>query len=191
MQNLDKTVSTFGIPKQVISGDGPPFNSNDFQQFVDYLGFTHRKVAPYWPEANGEVERFMRTLEKAIRTVQVKGNPWKNKTVYVSSKLSCIPAFHNKCTTTWCNVPRTDENKTTQRIQQWNEMWNCILINGGTPNHRRSKKEKIYKIKKGGKLQTPFEPTPFKVIKKLVRSLQHNEGHIEWPEIPPILKGWM
>ena len=76
---LDKMFSAFGIPEQVKSDNGPPFNSTEFRQFADYLGFSHRKITPYWPEANGEVETFMRTLEKAIRAAQVEGKPWKQE----------------------------------------------------------------------------------------------------------------
>lgn len=36
----------------------PPLNSNGFANFSNFLGFVHRKVTPYWPQASGEVERF-------------------------------------------------------------------------------------------------------------------------------------
>ena len=65
---LDKIFSAYGVPEEVKSDNGPPFNSNEFRQFAKYLGFKHRKITPLWPEANGEVERFMRTLKKAVRT---------------------------------------------------------------------------------------------------------------------------
>ena len=47
------------MPQVVKSDNGPPFNGHEFAQFADYLGFKHRRVTPLWPEANGEVERFM------------------------------------------------------------------------------------------------------------------------------------
>ena len=39
----------------------------------------HRKVTPYWPQANSEVERFNRTDEKAIRAATVEGKNWKKE----------------------------------------------------------------------------------------------------------------
>ena len=49
--------------KTVIKSDnGPPFNSDDFRNFARHLGFTHCKVTPLWPQANGEVEHFMGPL---------------------------------------------------------------------------------------------------------------------------------
>ena len=39
------------------------------------LGFKHRKVTPLWPEANGEVERFIKTFGKVLRTT----TSWKQQ----------------------------------------------------------------------------------------------------------------
>ena len=45
----------------------PPFNSKEFTAFADDLGFKHRKVTPKWARANGEVEKFLRTVKKVIK----------------------------------------------------------------------------------------------------------------------------
>ena len=74
---LDNIFSTFGIPKKMRSDNGPPFNGNEFAKFADELGIVHRKVMPLWPEANGEVERFMQTLGKTIRTAAAERKPWQ------------------------------------------------------------------------------------------------------------------
>ena len=74
---LDSIFSRQGVPVVLKSDNGPPFNSSEFRQFANYLGFEHRKVTPYWPKANGEVERFMRTLEKAIRAAHIEEGNWK------------------------------------------------------------------------------------------------------------------
>ena len=39
----------------------------------------HTVVTPYWPQANSEVERFNRTVEKAIRAANVEGKNWKEE----------------------------------------------------------------------------------------------------------------
>ncbi|XP_063970809.1 uncharacterized protein K02A2.6-like [Lytechinus pictus] len=56
---LDRIFSSFGVPSVVRTDNGPPFNGAYFNQFANYLGFKHRRVTPRWPQANGEVERFM------------------------------------------------------------------------------------------------------------------------------------
>ena len=36
---LDKTFSSFGVPQEVKTDNGPPFNNTDFPTFAQYLGF--------------------------------------------------------------------------------------------------------------------------------------------------------
>ena len=69
---LDKVFSEFGVPDVVRSDNGPPFNSKEFASFADDLGFKHRKVTPKWARANGEVERFVRTVKKVIKTAKLE-----------------------------------------------------------------------------------------------------------------------
>ena len=72
---LDKIFAEYGIPPEVVRSDnGPAFNSHEFNEFWKHLGFTHRNVTPYWPRANGEVERFMCTVKKVI-----KNKTWKQE----------------------------------------------------------------------------------------------------------------
>ena len=65
---LDRIFAACVVPEVVKTDNGPSFNEHKFAQFADYLGFVFRKVAPLWPEANGEVERFMRSFGKVLRT---------------------------------------------------------------------------------------------------------------------------
>ena len=74
---LDKIFALFGIPVVVKSDNGPPFHGADFKKFAKHLGFTHHRVTPLWPQANGEVERFMTNIGKCIRTTHTEGRSWK------------------------------------------------------------------------------------------------------------------
>ena len=69
---LDKVFSEFGVPDVVRSDNGPPFKSKEFASFADDLGFKHRKVTPKWARANGEVERFVRTVKKVVKTAKLE-----------------------------------------------------------------------------------------------------------------------
>ena len=69
---LDIMFSEFGVPDVVKSDNGPPFNSKEFASFPDDLGFKHRKVTPKWARANEEVERFLRTVKKVIKTAKLE-----------------------------------------------------------------------------------------------------------------------
>ena len=74
---LDAIFSRQGIPDVLKSDNGPPFTSLEFKKFAEYLDFQHRRITSCWPKANGEAERFMRTLGKAIRTATVERRSWK------------------------------------------------------------------------------------------------------------------
>ena len=78
---LENFISTFGIPEELTSDNGPPFNGKPFQEFCSEMGIVHRKVTPLWPEANGCVERFMKTLGKVIRTAAAERKPWQQAVV--------------------------------------------------------------------------------------------------------------
>ncbi len=76
---LDAIFSRQGIPANLKSDNGPPFNGKEFADFANYLGFNHRRITPLWPEANGEAERFMRSLNKCIRAADAERLNWKQE----------------------------------------------------------------------------------------------------------------
>lgn len=49
---MNEVFATFGIPEVVKSDNGPPFNSNNFKEFAQQIGFKHRKITPLCPRAN-------------------------------------------------------------------------------------------------------------------------------------------
>ena len=73
---FDKIFSEFGVPAQLKTDNGPPFNSSEFASYLSNMGIHHRKITPLWPRANAETERFMRTIKKVVR-----GKPlnWKQE----------------------------------------------------------------------------------------------------------------
>lgn len=52
-----ETFCRFGMPKTLRTDNGPQFKSNEFKTFCEQFGIEIRKTTPYWPQANGEVER--------------------------------------------------------------------------------------------------------------------------------------
>ena len=76
---LDNVFATFGIPDELKTDNGPPFQSYEFAQLADYLGFHHRRITPLWPRANGEAEQFMKPLGKAIKTAHLENLNWKQE----------------------------------------------------------------------------------------------------------------
>ena len=72
IQRMEELFARWGTPKVVKSDNGPPFQSSDLADYALRSGFKHRRVTPLWPEANGEAERFVRTIKKAIRAAKVE-----------------------------------------------------------------------------------------------------------------------
>lgn len=69
----------YGIPDTLRSDNGAQFRSAEFEKFLEEYGINHETSTPYWPQANGEVERQNKTLLKAIRTAHVEGKDWRKE----------------------------------------------------------------------------------------------------------------
>jgi len=53
---------------RIISDNGPQFIARDFKTFIRLAGMTHVRTSPYYPQSNGKLERYHRTIKStAIR----------------------------------------------------------------------------------------------------------------------------
>jgi putative transposase len=58
-----------GVTPRIISDNGLQFVAKDFKEFIRICGMTHVRTSPYYPQSNGKIERFHRTLKgDCIRT---------------------------------------------------------------------------------------------------------------------------
>lgn len=58
-----------GVTPRIISDNGPQFVAKEFKEFIRLCGMTHVKTSPYYPQSNGKIERFHKTLKgDCIRT---------------------------------------------------------------------------------------------------------------------------
>ena len=48
---------------RIISDNGPQFIAKDFQEFIRICGMTHVRTSPYYPQSNGKIERWPKTLK--------------------------------------------------------------------------------------------------------------------------------
>ena len=76
---LTKIFATFGYPNLLTSDNGKQFTSQEFKDYLKQHGIKLRVVTPYWPSANGEVERFNRTLGKFIKCTHSAGKDWRKE----------------------------------------------------------------------------------------------------------------
>ena len=48
---------------RVISDNGPQFIAADFKEFIRISGMTHVRTSPYYPQSNGKLERWHKSLK--------------------------------------------------------------------------------------------------------------------------------
>lgn len=48
---------------RIISDNGPQFIARDFKEFIRIAGMTHVRTSPYYPQSNGKIERWHKTLK--------------------------------------------------------------------------------------------------------------------------------
>jgi putative transposase len=56
---------------RIISDNGPQFIAKDFKEFIRVAGMTHVRTSPYYPQSNGKIERWHKTLKGDCIRVQV------------------------------------------------------------------------------------------------------------------------
>ncbi len=49
---------------RIISDNGPQFIAGDFRRFINLAGLTHVRTSVNYPQSNGKIERYHRTLDK-------------------------------------------------------------------------------------------------------------------------------
>ena len=55
---------------RIISDNGPQFIARDFKEFVRISGMTHVRTSPYYPQSNGKLERYHKTIKSTCIRVR-------------------------------------------------------------------------------------------------------------------------
>ena len=48
---------------RIISDNGPQFLAKDFKEFIRICGMTHVRTSPYYPQSNGKIERWHKSIK--------------------------------------------------------------------------------------------------------------------------------
>jgi len=56
---------------RIISDNGPQFIARDFKEFIRICGMTHVRTSPYYPQSNGKIERWHKTLKGECIRIKV------------------------------------------------------------------------------------------------------------------------
>jgi hypothetical protein len=90
-KHLLRYFATYGTPKTAKTDNGAPFQGDEFKAFANEENFRHRRITPRHPRANGEVERWMRTVKKTINRCKVASLNLEEELQRVLHAYRCTP----------------------------------------------------------------------------------------------------
>ena len=64
---LRTVFATHGLPRKIVTDNGPSFTSQEFRTFMEGNGIKHVTSAPYHPSTNGLAERAVQTVKLGIK----------------------------------------------------------------------------------------------------------------------------
>ncbi|XP_031570271.1 uncharacterized protein K02A2.6-like [Actinia tenebrosa] len=76
---LEPIFAGYGYPLSIKTDNGPQFVAETFETYLKQNSIEHRRSTPYWPQANGEVERQNRSLLKAMKIAKSQGKDWRQE----------------------------------------------------------------------------------------------------------------
>lgn len=66
ISKLKKVFARFGIPKTIVTDNGPSLVSQEFEAFCKLNGIRHVTSPAYHPSSNGQAENSVKTLKHAL-----------------------------------------------------------------------------------------------------------------------------
>ena len=63
---MRNSFARYGLPKQIICDNGPPFQSAEYEEFLRQNGIQRILVSPYHPSSNGLDELFVQTFKHSL-----------------------------------------------------------------------------------------------------------------------------
>ena len=179
---LNITFSTHGFPYEIVTDNAPNLTSVEITDFCKHYGIHHHKATPYWPKGNSEIERFYRTLGKAIKSINAEGNGWRKEIFYFMFQYRRTPHCTTKETPAKLRMGRELRGK----IPAFTDSESKFLHDAKQNDLNKKEKMKIYYDKRfnttessinvgdyvllrqrpKNKLLTKFNTSPYKVISK-------------------------
>ncbi|XP_074346462.1 uncharacterized protein LOC141685248 [Apium graveolens] len=118
---VDNILMRFGIPRVLVSDNGPQFIGSEFESYLQEQGIRHKKSSVAYSQGNGQVEVtnqiLLREIEKRLRESKIK---WPEKFPNV------LWAYRTS--------PRTSTGETPFKLAYRTEA--MLPIEVGSPSHR-------------------------------------------------------
>lgn len=133
--------SQFGIPRYFVTDNGTNFKSHKFQNFLKSNGVISKFTAPYHPATNGQAERYVQTIKKAILKMNCNKSDIENKLQLILFQYRIMPHAETQSSPSQMLfgkqirsrldllLPTNNDNRTQTTI---NDNKNVIQFNIGT-----------------------------------------------------------
>lgn len=194
--HLRKIFAVHGLPEKVVTDNGANLVSEEFETFLGTHGIKHRKVTPYWPQANAEVERFNKTIEKAIRTAHAEGKDWRTDMFTFLLNYRATPHASTGVSPARLHLGREIRTKVPQVETQMSNVLSAALQSAKIKDQQAKQRTKAYADKRNraspsdikagdkvllqqarqNKLSTRYDPEPYTVLKRKGPSLILQRG---------------
>ena len=67
VNRLHQLFARYGVVHTIVSNNGTQFTSKEFEHFCATFQVEHIRIPPYHPRSNGQAERFVDTLKRALK----------------------------------------------------------------------------------------------------------------------------
>lgn len=173
--------ATHGLPDKITTDNGPQFVSAEFEEYLSSLNIHHHRVTPYWPQANGLVERMNRTLLKTARCAEADGKDWRDALMDILIAYRTTPQSTTGVTPSKAmfgreiktKLPQLDSDQSHENFIERDETQKAKIkqyadITRGTRGTILNPGDKVLlKQKKKNKLTAKFSSVPYTVKKKV------------------------
>ena len=76
-EQLEELFGLEGAPDEIMSDNGPPFSSREFNSFLSGLGIKHTTSSPNHPQSNGFIERQIQTVKRLMEKATSTGRSFQ------------------------------------------------------------------------------------------------------------------
>lgn len=92
---LSQIFSLLGLPTTIVSDNGPPYASHEFQNFLKQHNIKQMFSPPYHPQSNGSGERYVQTVKDTMKKYLINGD-----SLSVAQQLQKFHINYNNCPST-------------------------------------------------------------------------------------------
>ena len=186
----------WGIPKEMVSDNGPQFASERFSTFAREYGFSHITSSPHYPQSNGAAERAVQIAKQILkqedpflalmvyRATPIKATGYSPSEIMLNRQIqTTLPVLQKNIEIKGYDedrVKRNDEQYKRNSEYYYNRRYSAKPLSEMTPGTRvrvKTEQDKTWSepMTVTDKLE---EPRSYKVQKDNGSSLRRNRKHI-------------